>query len=211
MWDSQPLREGSVKSGTIKIVALAVVTAIIAACASSKPHTFGDSGGFNPRVTPQKGERVPQHLTLQLNQGANVAVFLVVPGRGSELLFPADSIQNAYVDAGSHIVTTRATRGMLSDTSRLMRMPRGGSQPMGGGGRGQMNRDSLGLGIIGGHGYLLMYASQQALPYDILKNRVAGLSIPIDDDDALSTVTKLIRERTQTTGAWSAYATDFPP
>ncbi len=104
---------------------------------------------------------------------------------------------------------------MLSDTSRLARMPRGGT-PGGGGvispaGRGSMQRDSLGLGILGGHGYLLMYASQQPLPYDILTTRVSGLSIPIDDDDALTTVTKLIRERTHTTGAWSAYATDFPP
>lgn len=213
MWDSQPLREGSVKSGTIQLVALAVITATIAACAASKPHTFGDTGGLNPRIAAQKGERVPQHVTVQLNQGANVAVFLVVPGRGSELLFPADSTQNGFVEAGSHLLQTRATRNMLTDTSRLMRLPRNGQQqPMGAtGGRGQFGRDSLGIGVIGARGYLLVYASQQALPFDSLSKRVSGLSIPIDDDDALSTVTKLIRERTHTSGPWAAYATDFPP
>jgi hypothetical protein len=211
MWDSQPLREGSVKSRTIQVVALAVTTAIIAACASSKPHTFGDSGGLNPRITPQKGERVPQHVTVQLNQSANVAVFLVVPGRGSELLYPADSTQNGFVEAGSHVLTTRATRNMLTDTSRLVRMPRQGQPVATTGGRGQFGRDSLGVGILTGRGYLLVYASQQALSFDSLSKRVSGLSIPIDDDDALSTVTKLIRERTHTTGPWAAYATDFPP
>jgi hypothetical protein len=39
---------------------------------------------------------------------------------------------------------------------------------------------------------------------------VAGLSIPIEDDDALNTVTKLIRESTHTTGPWAAYATEYP-
>jgi hypothetical protein len=49
------------------------------------------------------------------------------------------------------------------------------------------------------------------MPYHTLATRVAGLSVPIDDEDALNTVTKLIRETTQVSGPWAAYATDFPP
>ena len=84
-------------SGRIRIVALA---AILAACASARPHTFGDYNGLAPAVTPQKGERIPQHLTLQLNlsnlfdesyytrvRGNNVAT---APGRTSGWATPGD-------------------------------------------------------------------------------------------------------------------------
>ena len=189
-----------------------MLTAILAACAGSHPKTFGDDNALAPRVAAQKGERIPRHLTVQLNQPANVAVFLVVPGRGSELLFPADSTASGYMEAGSHLVTTSAGRNALSDTSRLIRVPSerpGSRQP--GRGRTGIGRDSLGGLTLNAPGYLLIYASKAPLPYDVLSTRVAGLSIPIEDDDALNTVTKLIRQRTNTTGPWAAYATDFPP
>jgi hypothetical protein len=45
----------------------------------------------------------------------------------------------------------------------------------------------------------------------VLSTKVSGISIPIEDSDALNTVTKLIRETTHTTGTWAAYATEFSP
>jgi hypothetical protein len=190
-----------------------VLLAIVAACASSGPHTFGQYGDTNPKVAATKGERLPQHLTVQLSKPANVAVFLVVPGRGSTLLFPADSTQNQYVEAGAHLVETSFARGALSDTTRLLRRP-GEPAPVGGrsggrmgGGRGNPRDTTLGFNQ---HGYLLVYASPEPMPYSALSTRVSGISIPIEDQDALNTVIKLIRETTRTTGRWSAYATDFP-
>jgi hypothetical protein len=104
----------------------------------------------------------------------------------------------------------------LNDTSRLIRRPGQTTvQPQPNdrgpvrGGRG-FPRDST-FGFNGAmRGYLLIYASQEPLPYNILSTRVNGFSVPIEDDDALNTVTKLIREVTHTTGPWAAYATDFP-
>ena len=61
------------------------------------------------------------------------------------------------------------------------------------------------------HGYLLIYASQEPLSYNTLQTRVSGLSIPIEDDDALNTVTKLIRGTTKANGPWAAFASEFPP
>jgi hypothetical protein len=193
-----------VSSVRIRIVALA---AILAACASAHPRTYGDYGSLAPQISAQKGERIPQHVTLQLNRPANVAVFLVIPGRGSQLIFPADSTSSGQVEAGSHLVTTSVQRNALSDTSRLIRMPNQRQQPT----RGRTARDSLNPLGLTGDGYLLMYASEQPLPFKILSTRVSGLSIPIDDNDALNTVTKLIRETTRTSGPWAAYATTFPP
>lgn len=186
---------------------------VLAACASAKPHVFGEFNDLAPRVAPVQGERIPQHLTVQLARPANVAVFYVVPGRGSTLLFPQDSTATQYVEAGSHLVQTAQANLALSDTSRLMRLPAGGgARPQGGRTQNRgFGRDSLPMPMFNQRGYLLVFASQQPLAYKTLTSRVAGISIPIDDDDALNTVIKLIRETTQINGPWAAFASDYPP
>lgn len=194
------------RSGTIGSLAL---LGVLAACASSGPHQFGQYADLSPRVASRAGERFPQHLTVQVGRPANVAVFLVVPGRGSTLLFPADSIQSGFVEAGSHLVETTLGRNQLSDTSKLIRRPapQQGSRSA----NGRFGRDSIGVYGPNQHGYLLIFASQSAMPYSVLSTRVSGISIPIEDSDALNTVTKLIRQSTKQQGPWAAFATDFPP
>ena len=203
------------RSGRISCAVLTATLATLAACASNKPHQYGQYNDLAPRVAATPGERMPLHVTVQLGRPANVAVFLVVPGRATLLLFPEDSTQNAYVESGSHLVeTSLAKAGITTDSSRLNRLP--AQRPMGGRGQvigrnGRNGRDTVPTFGFNQHGYLLMYASQQPLSYATLQKRVAGLSVPIADDDALNTVTKLIRETTGTTGPWAAYSTDFPP
>jgi hypothetical protein len=179
---------------------------------------FGQYTDLGPKVAPQQGDRVPRHLTIQLARPANVAVFLVVPGRGSDLLFPADSTQSQYMEGGSHLVETSRARLAANDSSRLIRRPTPAPAPTSqnppqrnrGNGRGAFG-DSLPLLGPGQHGYLLIFASQEPLAYQSLKTRVSGLSIPIEDDDALNTVTKLIRGTTKNSGPWAAFASEFPP
>ena len=203
---------GFVRTRTIPFVGVLAILAVFAACATNKPHTFGSYDAMAPKVTAQQGERTPRHLTVQLSKGANVAIFLVVPGRGSRLLFPADSMASGFLDAGTHTVETSDLRNALSDTSALVRR---GAQPGQRPTNPQQQRGRSGNDINGGfgltRGYLLLYASQDPLPYGILSTKVNGISIPIEDDDALNTVTKLIRSTTNTHGTWAAYATDFPP
>lgn len=190
---------------------------MVSACMHSAPHFYGQYSDLAPKLATTAGERTPRHLTVQLAKPANVAVFLVVPGRGSTLLFPADSLQSQYVEAGSHLVETKAAKVTTSDTSRLARIPNGQPQ-QGQRGQGRTNnrlsafsRDSaMGLGF-NQRGYLLVYASQQPLSYSLLSTKVEGLSLPIDDDDALNTVFKLIRSVTQTTGPYAASALEYPP
>ena len=196
--------------------ALALATLAAAGCASSAPHQFGQYNNFGPKVAATPGERLPQHITVQLDQPANVAVFLVVPGRPTTLLFPGDSTESGHMEAGSHLVSTSLAGVSLGDTSRLTRRPTQGAR--GGRGTTQGQRGGVGAGRdtlpafgFNQHGYLLIFAAQQPLPYSTLSTRVAGLSVPIDDDDAINTVTKLVRERTALAGTWAAYSTDFPP
>jgi hypothetical protein len=196
-----------------------VLLVIVSACVHSAPHLYGQYTDLAPKVAPSAGERTPRHLTIQLARPANVAVFLVVPGRGSALLFPQDSAQSQYVEAGSHLVETKAAKVTAADSSRLARIPNSNQPPRGQGRPGNNNRQtafgtdsSLGLGVgFNQRGYLLIYASQQPLNYSLLSTRVSGISIPIDDDDALNTVWKLIRSVTQTTGPWAASAVAYPP
>src|SRR5438270_13772413 len=101
------LGEGSVRSDRIRC---AVLLGMLAACASGGPRHFGQYADLAPRVAPEKGERVPQHLTVQLARPGYVTVFLVAPGRGSTLLFPADSTQTGYLEAGPHLVETSLGR-----------------------------------------------------------------------------------------------------
>ena len=197
----------------VRSVCLALVVAGLAACGAPKPHTFGAYPDFAPKVTPKSGERIPAHLTIDLAKSANVAVFFVIPGRASQLLFPADSTQSGFVQAGSHEVETSAAKQALTDSGRIVRRnepPIGSNDPRAQQGRRNPGFDPGGNSMLT-RGYLLVYASPDPLPYNTLNTRVNGVSIPIDDNDALNTVTKLIRETTQTRGTWAAYATEFAP
>lgn len=187
------------------------------ACGASAPHQFGQFRDLGPRVAATPGERVPLHATVQLTRPANIAVFLVVPGRASTLLFPMDSLQNGYMEAGSHLIETAYAKNALTDSARILRRPGQGEQPAGNrppptaGRNGRLGRDSLPVFGFNQRGYLMIYASQEPMAYAALSTKVAGISVPIADDDALNTVSKLIRQTTRTTGPWAAYATDFPP
>lgn len=194
----------------------------LGACTGNTPRVYGEYHDISPKVALPQGERVPRHLTVELARPANVAVFLVTPGAPSRLLFPPDSLQGQYLEAGAHLVETSLARASASDTSRLLRNPTPNERGMGGGagGYGGRNgrqgsgfpRDTFPAGLgYNTRGFLLVYASQQPLPYATLATRVAGVSVPIEDDDALNTVTKLIRDRTRTIGPWAAFATDYPP
>jgi hypothetical protein len=195
---------------------LAISALLAAGCASSAPHQFGQYQELGPKVAATPGERLPQHIKVQLDRPANVAVFLVTPGRPTTLLFPSDSTESGHMESGSHLVATSLAGVSLGDTTRLTRRPtqggRGGRMPnQGQRGGVPSGRDTLPAFGFNQHGYLLIFAAQQPLPYKTLATRVAGLSVPIDDDDAINTVTKLVRERTALTGSWAAYSTDFPP
>jgi hypothetical protein len=193
-------------------VCWALIAVAATACANPKPRTYGAYNDLTPKVTPKSGERVPQHITIDVARPSNVAVFFVVPGRASQLLFPADSTESGFVQAGAHEVETSIAHQTLTDSARLIRRPNQGSmnpndprQQRGRNGFPGENNSLL------NSGYLLIYATPDPLPYSVLSTRVSGITVPIEDSDALNTVTKLIRETTHTNGTWAAYATEFSP
>lgn len=193
-------------------VTTAAVAVGLAACAGTMVRQYGDYTAFAPKVSAPNDQRRPEKVTVQLEKPANVAVFLVTPGRTPTLLFPADSNQSAFVQAGTHELTTSRPPA-VTDSSRIV--PRRGQEQQTRGGIGQRSaRDSAMMmgrreNRFAETSYLLVYASEEPLSYKALSTRVQGLTIPAVENEALNTVTKLIRATQQGTGAWAAWATEF--
>ncbi len=189
-----------------------IALTLLVACGGSTVRQYGQYEALGPRVSSTPNERLPLHVTVELTKPANVAVFFVVPGRVTTLLFPDDSTRSAHLDPGKHqLATSLARQGPLTDSLRNVRRSPG-QQP--GGNRPRSSRDSsamLGMSALGAHSFLLVFASDEPLSYAALSTKVAGISIPIDDTEALNTVAKLARETTKAGRPWAAYATEFAP
>ena len=114
----------------------AVVLATLLACVGTGVRQYGQYTALGPRVAGTPNERLPLHVNVDLARPANVAVFYVVPGRGTTLLFPEDSIHPGYVEAGTHQLTTALARQRATtDSSLLIRRPAQGQPPISGRGR----------------------------------------------------------------------------
>ena len=170
---------------------------------------------FAPQIDVPRGEHRPVQVTVQLDREADVALLYVVPGRGAMLIYPADTTSRGFLTAGSHTLATKFAHAPADSVSP--RGSRGRAAPAGAppGGRTGMPRDTLPtVGDVqrtlaetpSSRGFLLLYLSDEQLSPAAIVRRVEGLSIPMDDTEALNTVTKLIRSTTGGAQRWDAYA-----
>lgn len=193
-------------------VILACVVGGLVACGPPRPRLYGDTSVLAPQVAGVKGEKTPQHLNVSLAQPANVSVFLVIPGRTPTLLFPKDSTQSPYLEPGIHEVATtlEGRKSPLADSSGMQRRPRipgegRGEQP------GRQPDSTMYYGTFREVGYLLVFASQNPIPYASLRSRVAAYTIPGTEAEGLSAVTKLLRDAAGGSSPWAAYAIEYQP
>ena len=196
----------------VLIASLAVFTA----CASGPQiRKLGDYGSVNPLFTTPPNQKTPREITVNLTQPAYVAALFVVPGRGAVIVYPRDTAANPHVDAGSHTIPVHFAESPFNRDSMLAAIRRGAQ---GGTRRNPQPQptvrpdtifrdttrtrgDSSRLGGLRGEpgpgaspiGYLLLVASPNAIPLSTLQRRINGITIPIDDDEALSTVMKLVK------------------
>ena len=185
--------------------------ALAAACAGNpKPRTFGTAPALTPTVEVLGNDRLPLHLRVEMPEAAHVAAFYVVPGEGTQLLFPADSSGSKRLPAGIQEISTRFAARALNDSSRLLRRPGRTPPPVDaqgipqGGSPG--DRRANGLNETG---YVLVYVSQDSLDYNTLNERVIGVTIPGYSNEAFSTVTKLVRGASSGSSPWTAIAVPF--
>jgi hypothetical protein len=203
-----------------RIVPLVVLSA--GACAGG-PATrrLGDYSALQPLFTTPLNEKSPTRITVNLAAPAYVAALYVVPGRGTAIVYPVDSATYNHVDAGQHTIPIRFSERPFSRDSLLAALRRQAQEPnrrpstpprdsvM----RDSTRRDSSRFGPVrepspaaSPIGYLLLVASPGAIQYAMLKRRVEGITIPIDDDEALSTVMKLVKAMLPDGTALAGYA-----
>jgi hypothetical protein len=175
-------------------------------CASGPTiKRLGDYSTSQPLFTAASNPKTPRQITVNLKSPSYVSVLYVVPGRGAVIVYPADSATDTRVASGQHTVPVYFSEAPFNRDSMFIAARREG---MGGGTRmPRVRRDTLprdstraGLGPIrepgpgaSPIGYLLLVASPAAIPYTTLERHVNGITIPIDDDEALSTVMKLVK------------------
>jgi hypothetical protein len=191
----------------IRFVTIGFVVILAASCAGNpKPKTFGTAAALTPTVEVLGSDRLPLHLRVEMPEPAHVSAFYVVPGEGTQLLFPADSTGSKRLPAGVQEISTRFASRALNDSSRLLRRPARTPPPMDaqgipqGGSPGE--RRANGLNEVG---YILVYVSQDSLDFKTLHDRVIGGY----SDEAFSTVTKLVRGAASGSSPWTAIAVPF--
>ncbi|HKN65696.1 MAG TPA: hypothetical protein VJW73_05430 [Gemmatimonadaceae bacterium] len=196
-------------------VLIASVVAVTACASGPEIRKLGDYGSVNPLFTTPPNQKTPREITVNLTQPAYVAALFVVPGRGAVIVYPTDTTMDTHVDAGSHTIPVHFTETPFNRDSMLAAIRRGSQgttrrnpQPSPSIRPDTLFRDttrtrgdSTRLGGLRGEpgpgaspiGYLLLVASPTQMPLATLQRRINGITIPIDDDEALSTVMKLVK------------------
>lgn len=196
----------------IRIITLAAVAAALAGCAGNpRPKTFGTAAELTPTVEILGNDRLPLHLRIEMPHAAQVAAFYVVPGEGTQLLYPADSSGSKTLPAGVQEISTAFAARALNDSSRLLRRPQRAAPPVDATGipqGGSSVNESRANGIQEA-GFVLVYVSRDSLEYKTLNERVIGVSLPGYQDEAFNTITKLLRNAATGTGPWTAIAVPF--
>jgi hypothetical protein len=208
---------------------LVLLLASMTACASGPQiRHLGEYTTSQPLFTAASTPKTPREITVNLKSPAYVSVLYVVPGRGAVIVYPTDSTTNTHIDAGQHKVPVYFTLAPLNRDSLFAAARR---EAYGGGSRvprprrdtiprdtARIGGDSARSGLGGLRepspgaspiGYLLLVASPTPIPYSTLTRRVNGITIPIDDDEALSTVMKLVKSALPDGAPLAGYAQEL--
>jgi hypothetical protein len=191
-------------------IPLTLALTLVGCAGNPKPKTFGPASNMTPTVEILGNDRLPLHLRVELPEAAQVAAFYVVPGEGTQQLYPADSTGSKRLPAGVQEIATRFANRALNDTSRLLRRPGRAPAPVDAQGipQGGVPGDRRANGFNEA-GYVLVYVSQDSLSFKTLNERVIGVTIPGYSDEAFNTVTKLVRGASTGNAPWAAIAVPF--
>jgi hypothetical protein len=195
-----------------RIALLGLIGTLSVGCAGNpKPKTFGNAPDLTPNVEILGNDRVPLHLRVELPKAAQIAAFYVIPGQGTQMLYPADSTGSKALPAGVQELSTWFATRALNDSSRLLRrvgrMPPPvdptNAQPV------NVSPNERRANELQEAGFVLVYAGQDSLSFKQLNERVIGVSIPGYSDEAFNTITKLLRRAMTGSGPWTAIAVPF--
>jgi hypothetical protein len=177
-------------------VRIATILVFLAAAACAKQTTSGALGDAPSPTSPSRIAAVdsahpPQNVTLQLDQPASTTVILVAPGHSATLLFPGDSSTDNRLGAGTHVLRIQIPEYLVqTDSQRAAAMAR--ARDSGFSARRTRPRGMMPL-LPTTPTYLLVVTSPQQLSFSRVREKTAGVSIPIDDMEALNAVAKAVK------------------
>lgn len=184
-----------------------LVAALLVASACASTGDFGQLGTFDahaPTVAMVQGEERPTNLDITLGTPGYVVVLFVLPARGATVIYPGDSTraENNYFTTGTHRITTTFTdRDKLIDTTFLVRRAGDTVRTR----RQEPRARRIVPSEIERQGYLLLIASQDTLDAAKIRSRLDGVTIPMEDAEALNAVSKLVVQTTRRDRPWSGY------
>jgi len=186
-----------------------VVPMLFVGCASGGGGggQLGDYAVHTPSLSTVQGEDRPTHLNVSLSKPGYVAVLFVIPGRGASVIYPSDSTVNNYLTAGSQQITTAfSDRSKLIDTTFMPRQVAGSDTTR----RRPTTRNSSQIPRFDPSqfvraGYLLMITTEEPLNIAQVNRRIEGVTIPMEDNEALSAVAKLVVGTTPRNKPWAGF------
>jgi hypothetical protein len=196
--------------------------AVVAGCASAPAVLhIGDAPDLGATLSLMDSAAPPRNLEITLSQPAHVAVLLVVPGRGATLVYPRDtSLGPTHFLGGQHRVTAwYPGRGIAATVDSAARAAQDSSFDV----RRPVPTDTVGRRRARtGFGdqvedprdrhrnltvsYLLLVATPARLHPDVIRRRVEGVTIPLNESEALNAIGKLVRSTADPSARWAGHA-----
>ena len=188
---------------------IATILVLLAAAGCAKQSTAGALGdrpdpASPTRITAVDSALPPTSVTLQLDQPGSAIVLLVAPGHSATLLYPGDSTTDNRLSAGTHVLRIQIPEYLVqTDSQRAAAMAR--VRDSGFSARRTRPRGVLPL-LPTTPTYLLVVTSPQPLSFTRVREKTAGVSIPIEDMEALNAVAKAVKGTlTSEPREWAGY------
>lgn len=177
----------------MRIATILLFLAVAACATQTTSGALGDSPSpASPtRITAVDTALPPQNVTLQLDQAGSATVILVAPGHSATLLYPSDSTTDNRLSAGKHVLRIQIPEFLVqSDSQRAAAIAR--ARDSGFSARRTRPRGTMPL-LPTTLTYLLVVTSPQQLSFTRVRERTAGVSIPLEDMEALNAVAKAVK------------------
>ena len=188
-------------------LAAAIGFVMLASC--SKQANFGPLGDSptppSPtRITAIDSALPPRYVSVQLDQPGYATVILVAPGHSATILYPADSAADNRLGAGSHTLPFQIPEMLVqTDSQRMAAITR--ARDSGFSARRTRPRGITPLSATTPT-YFLVISSPQQLSWQRMREKTAGVTIPIYDMEALNAIAKAVKSTLATEPReWAGY------
>lgn len=161
-------------------------------CASTQTAgQLGEGSAPPPKITAVDTAFPPRSVMMDMPQPGYAALLLVAPGHSATLLYPRDSLASVPLSAAAHQLTFELPSFLVQDDSIRLRA-RADTSRFGARARPRTGRAMAPLPPTT-LTYLLLITSPQALSYQRILEKTAGVTIPSVDMEALNAVAKAVK------------------